>query len=67
MNDYKKKCYLARANLTYYKNLNKKYRKDISFMKYNIRLLEKKIERLKRYDKEKSYLIIELLKEKNND
>lgn len=62
MKDYKKEYYKARANLTYYKKLYKEYKKEITFTKYEIRLLEGKISRLKKKLIEKDYLIVELLK-----
>lgn len=62
MKDYRKEYYKARANLKYYKDLYKEYKKEITFTKYEIRLLEGKISRLKKKLIEKDYLIVELLK-----
>lgn len=51
-----------RANLRYYKIMNKEFKKQNSFLRYDIYCYQSKIKRLERKLQEKDYLIMELLK-----
>jgi len=66
--EYKKEINKLKANLWYYKKTNQIIKKQNSFLRYDIRLLELKLKRVKKSNQEKDYLIMELIKkeEKTN-
>ena len=64
LTDIKKELNRVRANLRYQREANKTIKKQNSFLRYDNYLLKSKLTRLERIQRENSYLIIELLKNK---
>jgi hypothetical protein len=64
--EYKKEINKLKANLWYYKKSNQIIKKQNSFLRYDIRLLEIKLKRVKKSNQEKDYLIMELLKKRED-